>query len=194
MYADNWYEDRRLRLLAAEAGHGRVLDVGYAQLPNPYFDAQQVVGVDLNPPPVSTHYDETHTGDISDPELLAGRQFDAVVAGELIEHLEDPYGFLRSLHRLLTPGGCLVVSTPNPVAIPVVVAEWARMRSRFYTPDHTFYFPPRWVERMLQNCGYTVLSTTGVGLWLPPMRVKRWPAGLSYQVVYVAERSGSTPG
>lgn len=38
--------------------------------------------------------------------------FDYVVAGELIEHLKDPVGFISECMRVLKPGGYLAISTP----------------------------------------------------------------------------------
>lgn len=38
---------------------------------------------------------------------------DVVVAADVIEHLVNTDGFLSELHRILRPGGHLVVSTPN---------------------------------------------------------------------------------
>lgn len=38
---------------------------------------------------------------------------DLVFAGELIEHLLDTDGFLREAHRVLKPGGHLLLTTPN---------------------------------------------------------------------------------
>lgn len=42
-----------------------------------------------------------------------GRQFDAVVASEIIEHLENPRHFARQISALLKSGGKLILSTPN---------------------------------------------------------------------------------
>ncbi len=39
--------------------------------------------------------------------------FDIVFCGELIEHLYDPDSFLEVCHRVLKPGGHLIVTTPN---------------------------------------------------------------------------------
>jgi SAM-dependent methyltransferase len=44
---------------------------------------------------------------------LAEHSFDAVVAVELIEHLDSPVAFLRNALSLVRPGGRLLVSTPN---------------------------------------------------------------------------------
>lgn len=39
--------------------------------------------------------------------------FDLILAVEILEHLEAPRAFIREIHRLLRPGGRLIVSTPN---------------------------------------------------------------------------------
>lgn len=40
-------------------------------------------------------------------------KFDLVVAVEVVEHLENPTGFLRSISRLLKPTGFAILTTPN---------------------------------------------------------------------------------
>jgi 2-polyprenyl-3-methyl-5-hydroxy-6-metoxy-1,4-benzoquinol methylase len=44
-------------------------------------------------------------------------QFDAVFAIEIIEHLENPFRFVRECARLLKPGGLLFLTTPNVEAV-----------------------------------------------------------------------------
>ena len=39
--------------------------------------------------------------------------FDLVTAIEIIEHIENPYQFIREVHRVLKPRGKLVLTTPN---------------------------------------------------------------------------------
>lgn len=58
-----------------------------------------------------------HRGDVLqlDDKLLGGQTFDVIVAGELIEHLECPLGFLRALKERF-PGHVLLLSTPNGVS------------------------------------------------------------------------------
>ncbi len=41
------------------------------------------------------------------------KAFDAVVMVEVIEHLENPVAAIEDALRLLSPGGCLVLTTPN---------------------------------------------------------------------------------
>lgn len=182
-------EERRQRLMARLAGDGAILDVGFAQMPNAHLRGTSVVGLDRAPPAPAPPYTETVAGDAARlDEAMGSRRFDAVVAGEVIEHMEDPYRFLRGCGALLRPGGRLVLSTPNPLHPPVLLCELLGVRRFFYTREHRHYLLPRWVERMLDLSGLELVSRHGVGF---PLLVGSRPAvpapvALSYQVVYVA--------
>jgi 2-polyprenyl-3-methyl-5-hydroxy-6-metoxy-1,4-benzoquinol methylase len=184
------YEDRRLRLIADRA-RGEVLDVGYAQLPNPYLRGASTTGIDLEPASTPSGYREELVGSATDlATVLGGQRFDTVVAAEIIEHVEDPYAFLRGLRQGLQPGGRLVLSTPNPLGFPVLLLEAMRSRRWFYTEDHTHYFLPRWVERMLDRTGFLLTEVRPVGIWLPIGCIPWSPVWASYQLIYVAEAVG----
>ncbi len=43
---------------------------------------------------------------------------DAVVSIEVIEHVEDPFAFLRELARIARPGAKVIVTTPNVLSLP----------------------------------------------------------------------------
>lgn len=55
--------------------------------------------------------------------------FDYIVAGEVIEHLEDPQQFIDGVYKLLKPGGIFALSTPfeERISQPAVSHEhiWA---------------------------------------------------------------------
>lgn len=42
-----------------------------------------------------------------------GEEFDVVCNFQVLEHLVDPRPFLEQVRRVLRPGGCLVITTPN---------------------------------------------------------------------------------
>lgn len=44
-------------------------------------------------------------------------EFDAAYAVEVLEHLEDPWRFLREARRVLRSGGLLVLTTPNVLSV-----------------------------------------------------------------------------
>lgn len=57
-----------------------------------------------------------------------GRQFDAVMALEVVEHVADPLGFCRSLGQLCRTGGGVFMSTinrtPRAYALAIGAAEY----------------------------------------------------------------------
>lgn len=189
MYVTKHYELRRLKKISDYVAGKHVLDVGYAALPNPYLSEFHCVGYDM----VETnnfpkHYTERIMGDAENiEEKLQGRTFDTVICGELVEHLENPYSFLRKVRNLINPDGRLIVSTPNPLGFPVFFAELFRLKRFFYTTDHTYYFLPRWAERLIGHTGYNLIKSEAVGFWMPGFVIPCMPTIMSYQIVYVAE-------
>ncbi len=103
--------------------------------------------------------------------------------------MENPYELLRQLHPMLNASGRLIVSTPNPLSFPVVIAEALRLRRYFYTHEHLHYFLPRWVERIFEVTGFTVEDVRAVGLWTPWGPVPFAPTILSYQLIYVGRKT-----
>lgn len=104
------------------AARARVLDagcgVGYGSALLADAGAREVVAVDKDksiaadvessmPPNVAVE-----VGDVTQLEHPAD-SFDLVVCFEVIEHVPEPDAVLDELHRVLRPGGLLVVSTPN---------------------------------------------------------------------------------
>jgi 2-polyprenyl-3-methyl-5-hydroxy-6-metoxy-1,4-benzoquinol methylase len=49
----------------------------------------------------------------NDPYPFGPDSFDAIFAGEVIEHLNNPDHFLEETHRILRRKGLLVITTPN---------------------------------------------------------------------------------
>ncbi len=47
------------------------------------------------------------------PLPFADQQFDSVVSFQVIEHIENDLHFLKEIHRVLKPGGVVLLTTPN---------------------------------------------------------------------------------
>lgn len=98
-----------------------------------------------------------------------GRQFDAITASEIIEHLENPRHFLRQCFALLKPGGKLILSTPNvdsAVARAVLVRKGAFrwFGDRDYQFDGHITPVPVWVlKKALAEAGFDLLRLSSTG-------------------------------
>lgn len=79
-----------------------------------------------------------------------GKQFDVIVAGDLIEHLGDLRGFLMSCQAHLRPGGKLLVSTPNPWYWRNVVKALL-FGTVSNNPEHTLWMCPVTLSQLVSR-------------------------------------------
>lgn len=95
---------------------------------------------------------------------LGDGEADVVTAVETIEHLENPWGFVRSLSRLAKPGGWIVVTTPNQLsALSLVTLVVKRRFSAFQDPmypAHRTALLESDLQRMARAAG---LEEIGIG-------------------------------
>jgi 2-polyprenyl-3-methyl-5-hydroxy-6-metoxy-1,4-benzoquinol methylase len=80
------------------------------------------------------------------------RPFDVITCFDLIEHVIDPVQSLSAIHRLLVPGGKVVITLPNQNSAfrRVMGPRWF-----FYIPEeHLHYFNPSNVRRLLSRTGF----------------------------------------
>lgn len=70
-----------------------------------------------------------HRADLNGSDWGIDPGFDLIVSLETIEHLENPWHFLRGLKALLNPGGHIVLSCPN-IENPLSKA-WFLLRGQF---------------------------------------------------------------
>jgi trans-aconitate methyltransferase len=99
-------------------------------------------------------------------------RFDAILFGDVLEHLEDPSEALARVRPWLTPSGVVVASVPN-------LGHWAvvddLLRGRFdYVPysilsgTHVRFFTRRTFVDLFEACGYRVRSIETVVLPVSP--------------------------
>jgi 2-polyprenyl-3-methyl-5-hydroxy-6-metoxy-1,4-benzoquinol methylase/Zn ribbon nucleic-acid-binding protein len=95
------------------------------------------------------------------PDLVAAgyaaRSFDQIVIWHVLEHLRDPRGTLEECHRILRPGGRLVVAVPNYSSWQARLAGpgWFHLDA----PRHLYQFPLPALHRLIERCGFECRST-----------------------------------
>jgi len=93
------------------------------------------------------------------------KNYDVIVAGDLIEHLGNLSGFLRSCKSHLRPGGKLLISTPNPWYWRFCLKA-ALFRGHVHpNPEHTLWMCPTVLEQLLTR---------------HDMKIKSWHYGSRY--------------
>ena len=146
----------------------RVLDVGCAcganllaiRAKNP---SAQLYGIEINPRTASVArcFGEVTAEDVEKldrPEWDG--TFDVIIAGDVIEHLRDPWAALRHFHRLLKPGGLLLTSVPNVANIDnllhMLEGRWDYADTGILDRTHVRFFTRATITEMLQDAGFTV--------------------------------------
>ncbi|MEO9599354.1 bifunctional 2-polyprenyl-6-hydroxyphenol methylase/3-demethylubiquinol 3-O-methyltransferase UbiG [Parasphingorhabdus sp.] len=98
-------------------------------------------------------------------EDFGGKNFDLVTSLEVIEHVDDPQGFVQGLADALADDGLMIVSTPNRTALSklllVDLAEGMGQIPRG-THHHDQFITPDELEKLLGNVGLAVTDTTGL--------------------------------
>ncbi len=82
-----------------------------------------------------------------------GGPFDAIVAGELIEHLDDPGRFLDNARRHLAPGGRVLITTPNPFYVNQFAKILKHGRPQVHG-QHRTWFGPETLAVLLRSRGF----------------------------------------
>jgi len=93
------------------------------------------------------------TGQLSDAAYPDGR-FDAVTLFDVMEHLPDPVPVLEEAHRILRPGGLLVMGTGDRGTRTATLAgsRWSYMA----IPDHICFYDQRAMADLAERTGFVV--------------------------------------
>jgi 2-polyprenyl-3-methyl-5-hydroxy-6-metoxy-1,4-benzoquinol methylase len=90
--------------------------------------------------------------------------FDAIVCGDVLEHLAHPAPALRSLAEALAPGGVVVVSVPNVahlwMRLSLLAGRFDYAERGILDRTHLRFFTERSLRALLAEAGLTVTRAT----------------------------------
>jgi len=126
-----------------------------------------------------------------DPLPFPDEHFDGVTMLAILEHVFDPYVVIREVHRVLRPGGELVIDVPN------VASFTNRLRTLFgrlpitstdagWDGGHLHYFTKDALDRFLRIEGFEVLTRSTSG-GRPRLR-ERWISLLAGELIYLCRK------
>ena len=175
----------RFEVIREHVARGSVLDVGVVRsrpavqptlerieaLPDSLFMRivelnGEALGVDVDAVGVGALRAKGYNVEHADAQSMdLGRRFDTIVAGEIIEHLENPGQFLRNMRRHAHPGGVLILSTPNPFYLK---QTWKILRGKppGVHEQHTAWFDPITLCQLLIRTGWQPQQS----FWIQPAR------------------------
>jgi 2-polyprenyl-3-methyl-5-hydroxy-6-metoxy-1,4-benzoquinol methylase len=139
--------------------------------------------------------------DLDAPDWPLGEgEAEVVTAVETIEHLENPWGFVRSLARLAKPGGWVVVTTPNQLSVLslmtlVVKRRFSAFQDPMY-PAHRTALLESDLQRMASaagleetNVAYSYRGRLPLAGWHYPVTFARqFPRALSDNILLIGRR------
>jgi methionine biosynthesis protein MetW len=166
-HADFIYVPERVPLFVeAVGGPGKaVLDLGCraGALSQHFLAGNEVTGVDVDESALR-HAAERglHTvwADVEEPLPFEDATFDAVVVGEILEHVRFPDEVVAEIRRVLRPGGVVVGSVPNAFRLKNRV-KFLFGRSPENNPMHLRMYSPGAIRRELAPVGDATVTPVG---------------------------------
>lgn len=156
----DYSNERRMSLLTGFFEGGKLIDLGClnsclpVEVKKKHKDNAEVWALDFSSEVVD-YYTPKYpgikyvVGDVRKLEF-EDNMFDYVVAGELLEHMEDPAAFIREAMRILKDGGIFALSTPNDEKLGEVDAE-----------EHIWGINSDDLKALLSSYGVTLIAAYG---------------------------------
>lgn len=158
-----------LRHVVSRLGDGgRVLDVGCAagDLARALAGHGLVVsGVEFDPVAAEVALPDLESLVVADLNTLDlasafSQPFDAIVFGDVLEHISDPERVLRMAHEMLTPNGFIAISIPNiahgSVRLSLLQGKWDYADEGLLDRTHLRFFTLSSVKELVRSAEFRI--------------------------------------
>jgi len=156
-----------LKMLESEKSPVRVLDAGTA---GGYLGkilkgrGHSVTGIESDAATAETaknYYDSFTVADIETFEFPYWREFDCIVFADVLEHLRDPAGVLRTCIPALKESGKIIISVPNVanilIRLSLLFGKFDYMDRGILDRTHLRFFTLRSLKKMMSEASCGVL-------------------------------------
>jgi len=107
--------------------------------------------------------------DVAEPFPFADATFEVVWCSEVLEHLFDPAFALREMHRIMKPGGRLLVTVPYHGRFKNVLIALFKWDEHFVPSNpHIRFYTKTTLGRLAEKAGFAAIhmKTCGMGILL----------------------------
>lgn len=120
-------------------------------------EAASIFGIDLDLDSINKIKQRGYSVEYGDAQNFSlNKKFDLIHAGELIEHLDNPGGFLACIHKHLEEDGKVLLTTPNGLRISnFIYASTGGLKVNF---QHTCWFCEYTLSTLLERKGFEVVE------------------------------------
>jgi 2-polyprenyl-3-methyl-5-hydroxy-6-metoxy-1,4-benzoquinol methylase len=112
-------------------------------------------------------------GDLEQMDLSRLGSYDAIVFGDVLEHLRNPLDTLKKMMSFLKPGGQVLISLPNVanmwVRLNLLMGRFDYQRVGILDQSHLRFFTLKSAKEMVSDAGLDVISTGVSPVPLPLM-------------------------
>ena len=113
---------------------------------------------------VAQYCETVHACDLNDPvwpaKLAAAEKFEVIVAGDVLEHLVDPWATVERLVPLLAEGGHVVISLPhaghNAVIASLIASDFAYQPWGLLDKTHIRFFGLHNIQELCEHAGLKI--------------------------------------
>ncbi|MDX1812157.1 MAG: class I SAM-dependent methyltransferase [Gammaproteobacteria bacterium] len=202
----NWPANRVEAIVAMGGTGDNILDIGcgngyllyqfrksFQNLYGLEFSQQRLKQAEIN---LSEYVFKPLPGSAENIEALDDNCIDQIISADTIEHIPDVYAAISEMHRVLKPGGRLLINTPN---VAFIKKRFQLLLGRFpstsqsnegigsdilFDGGHLHYFTFRSLRILLERQGFKDLQAVGYG---PLGKLHNtWPQLLSGGVQWIA--------
>lgn len=156
--------DDREKLILPYIEDKNILDVGCADIRSGRFlhkflneNSKSVIGLDINLKKATPLIKEGYNIIIGNAEnKLLHKKFDIIIAGDLIEHLNNPGCFLQNMKKHLKKDGKIIINTPNIYSVNLLIRGIITFGNikQFY--EHSCGFDGQLISELISRYGLKV--------------------------------------
>lgn len=159
------YWNYRDKVALSYVAGNRIIDVGCGEGITleklvTFYPGRQITGIDSEPENIEIcqrHGLPVQYGTVFNLPFEAD-SIDCVLFFEVIEHLDEPDKALMEIHRVLKPGGQLILIFPNDKMFMVSRLLTGMIKEAFYDAGHVRQWTPSTIRKAFKSSGFSLVE------------------------------------